>query len=97
MSGIIRVTPAELRDMAGRYNNESGQVQELVSRLDTMKSQLQDMWEGASSEAFAAQYEELKPSFIEMSNLLTKIAKQLDDSANVLEDTDNQIASQIRG
>jgi WXG100 family type VII secretion target len=96
MSGIIRVTPAELRDMAGRYNNESGQVQELVSRLDTMKSQLQDMWEGASSEAFAAQYEELKPSFVEMSNLLTKIAKQLDDSANVLEDTDNQIASQIR-
>ncbi|MEH6856083.1 WXG100 family type VII secretion target [Priestia megaterium] len=97
MSGIIRVTPAELRDMAGRYNNESGQVQELVSRLDTIKSQLQDMWEGASSEAFAAQYEELKPSFVEMSNLLTKIAKQLDDSANVLEDTDNQIASQIRG
>jgi WXG100 family type VII secretion target len=62
-----------------------------------MKNQLQDMWEGASSEAFAAQYEELKPSFVEMSNLLTKIAKQLDDSANVLEDTDNQIASQIRG
>lgn len=97
MSGIIRVTPAELCDMAGRYTNESGQVQELVSRLDTMKNQLQDMWEGASSEAFAAQYEELKPSFVEMSNLLTKIAKQLDDSANVLEDTDNQIASQIRG
>jgi WXG100 family type VII secretion target len=97
MSGIIRVTPAELRDMAGRYNNEGGQVQELVSHLDTMKNQLQDMWEGASSDAFAAQYEELKPSFVEMSNLLTKIAKQLDDSANVLEDTDNQIASQIRG
>ncbi|MBQ4870155.1 WXG100 family type VII secretion target [Priestia megaterium] len=97
MSGIIRVTPAELRDMAGRYNNEGGQVQELVSRLDTMKNQLQDMWEGASSDAFAAQYEELKPSFVEMSNLLTKIAKQVDDSANVLEDTDNQIASQIRG
>ncbi|MDE8676090.1 WXG100 family type VII secretion target [Priestia aryabhattai] len=97
MSGIIRVTPAELRDMSSRYTNESGQVQELVSRLDTMKNQLQDMWEGASSEAFAAQYEELKPSFVEMSNLLTKIAKQLDDSANVLEDTDNQIASQIRG
>ncbi|MDY0943416.1 WXG100 family type VII secretion target [Priestia megaterium] len=93
---MICVTPAELQDMAGRYSNESGQVQELVSRIDTMKSQLQDMWEGASSEAFAAQYEELKPSFVEMSNLLTKIAKQLDDSTNVLEDTDNQIASQTR-
>ncbi len=41
--------------MADRYNNESGQVQELASHLDTIKSQLQDMWEGASSEAFAAQ------------------------------------------
>ncbi|MCG3056475.1 WXG100 family type VII secretion target, partial [Escherichia coli] len=66
-------------------------------RLDMMRNQLQDMWEGSSSQAFIAQYEELKPSFVEMSNLLNKIAKQLDDSANVLEDTDNQIASQIRG
>ncbi|UNL86360.1 WXG100 family type VII secretion target [Priestia koreensis] len=97
MSGIIRVTPAELREMSGRYNTESGHVQELVSRLDGMKSQLQDMWEGASSDAFAAQYEELKPSFVQMHNLLADIAKQLSDSANVLEDTDNQIASQIRG
>ncbi|MBM7703054.1 MULTISPECIES: WXG100 family type VII secretion target [Bacillaceae] len=97
MSGIIRVTPAELRDMASRYNNESGQVQELVARLDSMKSQLQDMWEGASSDAFAAQYEELKPSFVQMANLLADISKQLGDSANILEDTDNQIASQIRG
>ncbi|WP_243291000.1 WXG100 family type VII secretion target [Bacillus sp. FJAT-47783] len=97
MSGIIRVTPAELRDMASRYNNEGGQVQELIGRLDTMRDQLRDMWEGASSEAFIAQYEELKPSFVEMSNLLERIAKQLSDSANVLEDTDAQIASQIRG
>ncbi|MDQ0215840.1 WXG100 family type VII secretion target [Oikeobacillus pervagus] len=97
MSGIIRVTPAELRDMATRYNNESGQVEELVGRLDTMKGQLKEMWEGASSDAFIGQYEELRPSFVEMANLLDSISRQLNDSANILEDTDAQIASQIRG
>ncbi|TCP16946.1 WXG100 family type VII secretion target [Scopulibacillus darangshiensis] len=97
MAGQIRVTPEELRDMASRYNNESGNVEDLVGRLDTMKGQLQGMWEGASSDAFAAQYEELKPSFVKMANLLADISKQLGDTANIIEDTDNQIAGQIRG
>ncbi|TCP31203.1 WXG100 family type VII secretion target [Scopulibacillus darangshiensis] len=97
MAGQIRVTPEELRDMATRYNNESGNVEDLVGRLDTMKGQLQGMWEGASSDAFAAQYEELKPSFVKMANLLADISKQLGDTANIIEDTDNQIAGQIRG
>ncbi|MDA7028033.1 WXG100 family type VII secretion target [Bacillus sp. CLL-7-23] len=98
MSGIIRVTPAELRSMAGRYSKESEAVHSQVEqRLDQMIKQLEDMWEGESSRAFASQYQELRPSFIKMADLLSDVSKQLSQTANTLENTDKEIASQIRG
>ncbi|WP_144498468.1 WXG100 family type VII secretion target [Bacillus pumilus] len=97
MSGIIRVTPEELRATAKQYAVESQEVLNQVDRLNRMISDLKGMWEGASSEAFADQYEQLKPSFIKMSDLLTDVSNQLDQTANTLESTDQDIASQIRG
>lgn len=97
MSGIIRVTPAELESMSGRYNEESGQVGEQIVRLNSMIKQLEDAWEGEASRAFSQQYEELKPSFQQMQKLLEDIAGQLSSTAKALEDADKQIASQIRG
>lgn len=97
MSGIIRVTPAELETMSSRYSEESGQVGEQIGRLNGMIKQLEEMWEGEASRAFAQQYEELKPSFEQMQKLLEDIAGQLSSTAKALEEADRQIASQIRG
>ncbi|MGR9049151.1 WXG100 family type VII secretion target [Halobacillus faecis] len=97
MSQNIRLTPDELREFARQYNTESSNVQELVSRLDGMSGQLQEIWEGASSQAFAAQYQELRPAFERMSTLLAEVSQQLNSTATTLEDTDQQIAGQIRG
>ncbi|RWZ54500.1 WXG100 family type VII secretion target [Halobacillus fulvus] len=97
MSNNIRLTPDELREFARQYNTESSNVQELISRLDGMSGQLQEIWEGASSQAFAAQYQELRPSFERMSTLLAEVSQQLNNTATTLEDTDQQIAGQIRG
>jgi WXG100 family type VII secretion target len=97
MSGIIRVTPAELESMATRYNHESGEVASQIGRLDGMISELQSMWEGASSAAFAEQYERLKPHINEMRELLSEVGVQLNRTGNALRDADQQIASQIRG
>jgi uncharacterized protein YukE len=36
MSGIIRVTPAELESMSTRYHSESSQVGEQIVRLNGM-------------------------------------------------------------
>ncbi|NES53454.1 WXG100 family type VII secretion target, partial [Escherichia coli] len=40
---------------------------------------------------------QLKPSFIKMSDLLQDVNQQLDQTANTLESTDQDIANQIRG
>lgn len=97
MSGIIRVTPAELVSMSNRYTNESTQVEEQIGRLEGMIEELKGMWEGESSRAFADQFDSLRPSFVDMSRLLQDISKQLNSTAEALEDADRQIASQIRG
>jgi WXG100 family type VII secretion target len=55
------------------------------------------MWEGESSRAFSEQYQTLRPSFIQMQQLLDDISAQLNSTAKALEDADQQIASQIRG
>lgn len=97
MSGIIRVTPEELINMANKYGNERDNLQHLIGNLDKMKEDLKGMWQGSSSTAFQEQYEQLKPSFDKMKDLLEQIRKQLDSVATELERADNDIARQIRG
>ncbi|MGE8081303.1 WXG100 family type VII secretion target [Peribacillus loiseleuriae] len=97
MSGIIRVTPAELESMSNRYTSESNQVGDQITRLNTMISELESVWEGEASRAFSEQYDALKPSFVQMQNLLEDISRQLKSTARALADADHQIASQIRG
>ncbi|ALC82228.1 MULTISPECIES: WXG100 family type VII secretion target [Bacillus] len=97
MSGIIRVTPEQLEEKAQRYQEESGKVEEQIGVLRNLIGQLQDEWEGESSRAFAQQYEELEPSFKQMAQLLADVSRQLDSTAKTLRDTDQGIASQIRG
>lgn len=97
MSGIIRVTPAELDSMANRYTSESNQVGDQITRLNSMIGELESVWEGEASRAFSEQYDALKPSFVQMQHLLEDISRQLKSTARALADADNQIASQIRG
>lgn len=97
MAGQIRLTPEELRSYAAKYGQESSNTGELIGRLDGMINQLEQVWEGASSRAFKDQYERLRPSFQQMRQLLEDIDRQLAQTANVLEETDQRIAGQING
>jgi len=97
MSGNIRVTPAELEQVASQYLQESSMANEQVIRLDNMIDQLVSMWEGQASQAFAAQYSELRPSYVRMSQLLEEVSRQLQSASNALQEADANVANQIRG
>ncbi|MCR6112277.1 WXG100 family type VII secretion target [Bacillus sp. A301a_S52] len=96
MAGQIRVTPEELNTIAAQYLVEGGNVNGVITNLDGLMDQLRTIWEGASSEAFSEQYEALKPSFLEMVELLEKINRQLKSTASSLEQADADIAAQIK-
>lgn len=96
-SGQIRITPEQMRGRASEYRVEAGNVEGVISKMDTLLSNLQSEWEGASSESYAARYQELRPSFVKAQDLINEIATALDATANSIEELDTSIAGQWRG
>ena len=97
MANQIRITPEQMRERANQYRVEADTVNGVICKMDTLLQQLQSEWEGASSEAYSARYQELKPGFMKAEELIREIAAALDSTAKIVEDTDANIASQFRG
>lgn len=97
MANQIRMTPDMMRSRATEYRTEADTVNGVISKMDTLLSNLMSEWEGASSEAYSARYQELKPAFVKAEDLIREIASALDSTANIVEETDSNIASQFRG
>ncbi len=96
MANQIRITPDQMRDKATQYRAQADTVNDVIKKLDTLLSQLQSEWEGSASESYAARYQELKPGFQKAEALIREIAAALDSTANIVEETDANIASQFK-
>jgi len=96
MANQIRITPDQMRIKAGQYRNEAETVQGVINQMDNLLGQLQEEWEGAASESYAARYQELKPGFMKAEELIREIAAALDSTARIVEETDTNIANQFR-
>lgn len=93
----IRVTPDELERVAGQFNYEGGNLEDILGRIhDLMYHDLDGIWTGEAKRAFFDQYNELQPSFNKMRELLNDIYMQLESTAEALRGADADIASQIR-
>lgn len=97
MANQIRITPDQMRSRANEYRTEADKVSDVISRMDSLLSALQGEWEGAASESYAGRYAELRPSFVRAEELIREIASALDATANIVEETDTNIAGQFRG
>lgn len=97
MASQIRITPDQMRSRAGEYDQQASAVGDVISRMDTLLNELQEEWEGASSQAYASRFTELRPSFTQAQQLINDIATSLRNTAQSLEETDQNIASQFRG
>lgn len=84
-----------MRERAGQYRVEADTVNAVISKMDSLLQQLQSEWEGASSESYAARYQELKPGFVKAEELIREIATALDSTAKIIEETDADIANQF--
>lgn len=96
MAGQIRITPDQMRQRASEYRTQAATVGDVIKKMDSLLNQLQGEWEGSASESYAARYQELKPGFMKAQQLIDEIAKALDSTAKIVEETDSSIASQFR-
>lgn len=94
MSNQIRITPDQMRDRAKEYRNEADNVNGVITKMDTLLEALMNEWEGSSSEAYAARYQEMKPGFLKAEELIREIAASLESTAKIVEETDAEIAGQ---
>lgn len=97
MSGRITLTPGELRDSAKRYQDGHDGVSEILATLRREQDVISGNWEGDAFRSFDEQFSELAPTIQEFADLLQDIRVQLDKVAEIIEQTDADIASQIRG
>ena len=85
----LRVTPEQLRSRATEYRAQGEQVQEVITKLDSLINTLESEWEGVSASRYISQYSDLRPSFVSMQQLITELASALDQEANKFEAADN--------
>lgn len=96
MAGQIRMTPETMRTRARETDNNSQKVQEVINAMDRLLSTLKSEWEGDAVKGYEDRYNKIKPSFKNAKELLDEIANNLRATAQIVEDTDKNIASQFR-
>lgn len=95
MAGLIKMTPEQMRQYAQQYSNGSQTINDLLNQLVSLQGQIEADWQGAGFDHFNTKFEELRPQIQEFVQLLEDISQRLTQSAQSMEDTDNQIASQF--
>lgn len=96
MANQIRMTPETMRTRAGEYSTQAGNIQEIINKLDRLLAQLQNEWEGDASRAYAEKFNQLRPGFVKTKELVDDISTALRKTAQIVEETDRNIAGQFR-
>lgn len=96
MAGEIKLTPEQMRERARAYARESENLQRSMANMDRLIQALQTEWLGEASKAYAERYAAIKPAFTNARELMDELSKNLNTSAQIMEDADNNIASQLR-
>ncbi|WP_314060582.1 WXG100 family type VII secretion target [uncultured Vagococcus sp.] len=93
----IKLTPAELVASAAKYKQGSQNITETLQMLTREQETIRSNWDGAAFRSFDDQFQALTPKIQEFSQLLEDIDMQLKKVAEIVEQTDRDIASQING
>ena len=91
----IKLTPEDLRTSAQRYTQGSENVTQVLNELTREQGIISDNWDGSAFDSFEAQFNELSPKIKEFAQLLQDINAQLVKVADIVEQTDQDIAAQI--
>jgi WXG100 family type VII secretion target len=96
MADRIKLSPEELRTSAGKYAEGSEGIEQILSDLTREQAVICENWEGDSFASFDEQFTELSPKIQQFAELLQDIREQLFSVAEIIEQTDADIAAQIR-
>ena len=91
----IKLTPEELRQSAQRYAQGSQEIDQILNTLTHEQQVIDANWDGSAFDSCEAQFNELSPKIKQFAQLLEDINAQLIKVADIVEQTDQDIAAQI--
>lgn len=91
----ISIEIDDIKDHADSFKDEAEEQTELIQRCDSLLLEMEDSWQGEAARAFQDQWLELKPKLENASELLETIGDQLEDVAETMERTDEELANSI--
>ena len=91
----IKLTPEELRMDAENYRYAGQTIQEMLQKLQGTHQKMNDNWEGRAWQKFDEEYQELALEVRDFEELMYSIHGQLQQVAQVVEETDQAIASKL--
>jgi len=96
MSGIQRFSPEQARGVARSISQKGQSALDIVNQLDREIKSVESWWQGDSVRAFVDEFNQLKPSLDKLVNCVQNISKQLDQVAQVKEQSERDIAAALR-
>lgn len=94
-AGKIMMTPEEMNTYASHYKQSSSEITNLSNSLNSLEATIEQEWQGRGFDQFDAEFKQLKPKVDQFAQLLDEIGDKLNKSAQAMQDTDQQIASQF--
>lgn len=91
----IKLRADEARDMAQHVRDEANEAKDQMEGLRSYLSNLSDSFTGQTATAFDATFNDWKQGADQMLDGLEQLGQFLSDAATTIEDTDQQIASQL--
>ena len=92
----IRISPEVMRQRSAEAQRQSDGMLELRKKMDNLLTELRGEWTGDAMDGYAYRFENIKPVLKNANELLTEIANNLNKTAEIMEQTDSQIAAQYR-
>lgn len=96
MADQILMSPDTMRTRAAQIKSQAEDMQKMISAMDRLLKTLEGEWKGDSMIGYEERYGKIKPSFINAKGLLDEMEHKLSGSARIMEETDQNLASQIR-
>lgn len=95
MADKINIYPDKVGERAEQFRTQAGSLNAIIQTMDNSISGLMDEWEGESSAAFMAKYQEIRPGFLQAEEMMREIASALDKNASRYEKADARMAKQF--
>jgi WXG100 family type VII secretion target len=74
-----------MRELAGKFRRDSGQMQELIRGLDAETTNSNGIWQGPAADRFRGDWSSFKPTLDKLVQSLDEAARAIDKNAQAID------------